>query len=238
MDTERSLLLAILDEPEDDLRREMYCDFLEETGDPAKVNRAEQIRWGLANPKCSWVCLCKRDGRDGVYVERTCSVCDNLPDLCCIPTRGWADSTAPAFTTWGPDGTPTTDSRVYCNRETHFVARRGFVEEIRVSHHEFNSIMFAVHPITQVVIIDREPFEYESNRFMWEHYTPGGVGLHHVLRSGLFDRLKGYVRNDGYVAEYESSEAAKIALSDAAVACGRYRAKLGNGVPASMWANM
>ncbi len=70
-------------------------------------DRGAGIRWMVGNPKESWVCLC---GHHGTTAK--CTTCVSMgPAVECIPRRG--------------DG------------ESHYVVRRGFVAEVRLTSEAF-----------------------------------------------------------------------------------------------------
>jgi uncharacterized protein (TIGR02996 family) len=88
--------------------------------------------------------------------------------------------------------------------------------------------MFGNHPITRVVLTDREPLEFEG-RWLWHNANhrltssdyDGDTRPADHLPSVIFDRLTGYAERNGRVTEmvknYPTREAALAAASVAAV---------------------
>lgn len=124
-----------------------------------------------------------------------------------------------------------------------YVVRRGFVDEIRCPAaaftEDFARELFARHPVTRVVLTDREPQQWLpeirglppgcANRWFWSvrgpdssvpgypHYVPRGVQW-----SAVWLRAKWYCDTP----TYDTADAANAALSDACVAWGRSLAGL------------
>ena len=122
------------------------------------------------------------------------------------------------------------------------VYRRGFVDEVRLPAaftEDFARELFARHPVTRVVLTDREPQQWLpeirglppgcANRWFWSvrgpdssvpgypHYVPRGVQW-----SAVWLRAKWYCDTP----TYDTADAANAALSDACVAWGRSLAGL------------
>lgn len=124
------------------------------------------------------------------------------------------------------------------------VYRRGFVDEVRLPAaaaftEDFARKLFARHPVTRVVLTDREPQQWLpeirglppgcANRWFWNvrgpdssvpgypHYVPRGVQW-----SAVWLRAKWYCDTP----TYDTADAANAALSDACVAWGRSLAGL------------
>ena len=124
-----------------------------------------------------------------------------------------------------------------------YVVRRGFVDEVRLPAaaftEDFARELFARHPVTRVVLTDREPQQWLpeirglppgcANRWFWNvrgpdssvpgypHYVPRGVQW-----SAVWLRAKWYCDTP----TYDTADAANAALSDACVAWGRSLAGL------------
>jgi uncharacterized protein (TIGR02996 family) len=92
--------------------------------------------------------------------------------------------------------------------------------------------LFIQHPITQVVLTGREPLEFEG-RWLWHNADhrltsseyDGDTRSADHLPAVIFDRLTGFAKRNGRVAEmvknYPTRESAQQALSIAAVNYGR-----------------
>ena len=128
-------------------------------------------------------------------------------------------------------------------RGVQYVVRRGFVDEVRLPAaaftEDFARELFARHPVTRVVLTDREPQQWLpeirglppgcANRWFWSvrgpdssvpgypHYVPRGVQW-----SAVWLRAKWYCDTP----TYDTADAANAALSDACVAWGRSLAGL------------
>lgn len=129
------------------------------------------------------------------------------------------------------------------SRGVQYVVRRGFVDEVRLPAaaftEDFARELFARHPVTRVVLTDREPQQWLpeirglppgcANRWFWNvrgpdssvpgypHYVPRGVQW-----SAVWLRAKWYCDTP----TYDTADAANAALSDACVAWGRSLAGL------------
>lgn len=205
MDTdEAGLRRSILENPADDTVRLAYADHLDETDEREgcgrcpqpkryprinavvllpclicegvgtvpgrRARRAAHIRWAVRNPHNSAVCLC------GVRPENEipCEVCRLLgEEVLDIPKR--------------TDG------------ETHYVANRGFVSEIRCTlAGAFGA--FLKNPVTRVVPCDRTPLTFMDAPAVWERDMAGvfndpetymGADRRAVVPGHLFDRMTG-----------------------------------------------
>ncbi|WP_439627512.1 TIGR02996 domain-containing protein [Gemmata sp.] len=117
---ELAFIEAVCSAPADDTPRLVYADWLQERG---QEDRAAHIRWAVANPQNSMVCLCGCKGRE----PNPCETCQLFGDeVAGIPQR--------------TDG------------ESHYVTNRGFVCEVRCSAADWlaHADRIAWHP-TQTV---------------------------------------------------------------------------------------
>jgi uncharacterized protein (TIGR02996 family) len=116
-------------------------------------------------------------------------------------------------------------------RDVSFVVTRGFVDEVRLplaAFLEHAPALFAAHPLTRVVLTDREPNDYgppaDDCRFGWlpedHRIDPGPAVLPRAIHQALADNDKG----DG-ILRWATRDAALAALSAAAVAYGRDSAR-------------
>ena len=236
--TGSQLLAEIAAKPEDDTIRLAFADWLEENGDD---RRAAFIRGMIDLEKCHPSCgvgnVCRgtavlppkvtcagvRDRVTELFDSNLCRWESGvvIPDCAYrLPWRGTGD-TAPVMA----------------------IFRRGFVDEVRLNAaaftEDFARELFARHPVTRVVLTDREPQQWLpeirglppgcANRWFWSvrgpdssvpgypHYVPRGVQW-----SAVWLRAKWYCDTP----TYDTADAANAALSDACVAWGRSLAGL------------
>lgn len=238
-DTGSGLLRAVLADPASDDSRLIYADYLDEQGE---ADRAEFVRVQcriatlnaelMSDEDCDATnCPGCGERRELQRRERELwlmAVAEELPARWVLPPPdGFTFRKLPGDE-WGTDGRPHISQAEY---------RRGFVAEIRLPlalFLEHARDLFAAHPITAVVLTDREPHESvfsnqpESCRWMWiwndRTFRAAGAtlpdGLYHKLRIKSF-------RDGGHDwAGYPSPVAAHAALSAAAVSLGRELAGL------------
>lgn len=192
------LLAAVLANPADDAPRLAYADWLDEDG---QDRMAKAVRWGVAHPENSQVCLCHWPlGK----MPELCAICLGRSDLGGIPRRE-------------PGG------------DTPYVIHRGLVSELRLPTEAFVAVaadLFRRHPVTKVVLTGAEPFE---GRKLWSWYDVKYQDNYHPqsdVPSEIFALLTGH---QDYVHEgkwYQSEEAARADLSAACVRFGRRAAGL------------
>lgn len=170
--------------------------------------RAEHIRWAVANPQNSGVCLCGHLGPTGTV----CPSCQMF-------------------------GTP---ALARCDRtdgESHYVAHRGFVRELRITQLAFireAKEIFASEPITRVNLIDvhvgvpcrlhsfplsmaQDEMTIRSNSHYGDEYVADQILQlvpPHLIR-GTTSRLGSFTRR------FRSPYHAYLGLSEACVAFGR-----------------
>lgn len=221
MDDERAAFLRrICESPGDDLPRLVFADWLDEQGE---AERAEGIRWMLANPNNSWVCLCNLKGPGQI-----CPICATVPGCSWIPKRN------PAL--------------VF--QESPYVVQRGFVSEVRLTLAAFvggacpeirhalaggidhgahcltcngtgriegAAKLFRMFPIQRMVLTDREPTERSG---LWYWFRADGEADAYRIRNALFQHL-GPEPSTNWTAPYFTRQTALDALSAACVSYGR-----------------
>lgn len=215
-----SLLAAIMANPDDDLPRLIFADWLEENGEP---ERAEFIRVqcelaGMSNEKCKRGDeLEKREMelfRHGQNAfDWMGEVSDNYAHLV-SNARGLVSCVAISLS----------------GRADRVTFHRGFVSHISLTLAAFmgtgttpayGAQVCREHPVTSVLITDREPFRHTTS-FSWYRQT----GLYERLTGAstispeLFDLLEGG-RILSIVADYRTREAAITALSSACLRWAR-----------------
>lgn len=227
MTTEQSLLRAVLADPASDAARLIYADYLDEQGE---ADRAEFVR-----VQCRIATLNAELMSDEDCDATNCPGCGERRELqrreremvklfewqgfrtaFGLPqhwpawhlSAGPADWTAPPVPHW-------------CGG----VLRRGFVDEIRLPLAAFLEQVagvFAAHPVTAVVLTDREPVQRATGRWSWEWDRDAAepIGWNRVLY-GLA------MESDPYgVMAWPTPEDARRVLSGYLVNCGRKLAGL------------
>ena len=220
MNTGELLLRAVLCDPGDDTARLAFADWLDENGDE---RRAGFVRDCVAN----WPVI--HDLRDELHSLRPAGM-----TVSGFGKQDDGDGERPCWRFGVPGGIGESVSLVF---------DRGFVDEVRLPAaaftEDFARELFARHPVTRVVLTDREPQQWLpeirglppgcANRWFWNvrgpdpsvpgypHYVPRGVQW-----SAVWLRAKWYCDTP----TYDTADAANAALSDACVAWGRSLAGL------------
>lgn len=203
-----ALLKAILDEPEDDLVRLAYADWLEEHGSESEQFRAEMIRgtWDASGPSrfaTTFPELSRFERGINTYVESA--------EAPAIVIDGYWH--------WGSEGS-----------RSRLILERGFLREVRCHVKvwtDWAGTFADLHPIRRVEVVDRSPEPYfGTGEWCWvrkEDDTPGRC----FLSPSVYDLLHdGSLRFDpprpnaprsypGSYKVYRSRELAQDALSDA-----------------------
>lgn len=201
------LLRAILEHPADDTARVVYADYLQELGEDYDDERAGCIRYGVTKPGDSGVCICK-------YVSQRSAPCA----MCLVHSC------------------PALERVRRSNGESHYVAHRGFVVELRVCHDTFMAnveALFSRHPILDVNIIDRKA-QWDSRIGLYGLIRDDGIRFQRDearVHPEIYDRLGcgGIATSEGdneQWTNYSDVATARLAVSRAAVRLGRERAGL------------
>lgn len=230
-DTGSALLRAVLADPASDDSRLIYADYLDEQGE---ADRAEFVRVQcriatlnaelMSDEDCDATnCPGCGERRELQRRERELwlmAVAEELPARWVLPPPdGFTFRKLPGDE-WETDGRPHISQAEY---------RRGFVAEIRLPlalFLEHARDLFAAHPVTAVVLTDREPFGHTSELVSWRR-SPGPDQLRdwrECLPDDLYDRLPGMP--DTFAEYYRDSDKARAALSAACTAYGRRAAGL------------
>jgi uncharacterized protein (TIGR02996 family) len=200
LDTQAVLLRAIREAPEDDLPRQAYADWLEETGQARLGQWTRSLMRHHAELPTD-----RNNGEFGMsYYHR--------PTVTEITKMVAHDSLRPERC---------------CGRWYS----RGFVWRVALpldAFMEHAKALFDHHPITEVVLTDREPVQARENpttplpEWRWfRHDGRGDVGRGDVPAT-VWDRLMGgQVNKWNWVRWYTTREDALAALSRACVAHGR-----------------
>jgi uncharacterized protein (TIGR02996 family) len=241
------LLRAVIDEPENDIHRLAYADWLAETG---HVERAELIRLQLylhSRPECPDWCDCDPKNCKPTRLEADTRKIirnnigewsDNLPDSmvtrsCPVCIEQAADWETNVIECRQCDST----GLVPCYESIEFT--RGFVSTVRLTMKEFLTkdvagYLFSHHPIERVVFTDKVPQVFSDvpavwNRYMndvladWDHTESES----HIIPGVLFDSMDGEPGSHFFVVDkygdkrYDSIYSAQFALSVVAVRHGK-----------------
>jgi uncharacterized protein (TIGR02996 family) len=225
-----ALLRAIIDQPDDDLPRLAYADWLEDNGEceGAEFIRV-QIRAWEDWPGGDWNDLC---ARANVLLTRS-------------RFQEWFGA-PPGFLVNVRSAVKVELYDEAAERTIQLGLRRGFVERIECSlavFLEHAGAVFAAHPVQEVRLTDREPLQLSTDRTPnddpwkgWCVWTPAGArwrsgepGLEvgrDELPQRLFDLLGGKRLESNKWTVYESSRDDAIAdLSTAARFWGRQEAE-------------
>jgi uncharacterized protein (TIGR02996 family) len=214
-----AILRAILEEPADDGLRLIYADYLEEHGEG---ERAEFIR--------VQVDLGTFD--DAYYLSfanrETCSI---------SAVRQIRRSAELLHEAWAMDllALGLQSAHITCVNDWEF--RRGFVSEVRcplAAWMEHGEAVVKAHPVTRVVVTDREPASYPRGRWGWHKNNKLDTErFEQVLPEAIFDMLSGLRVDsgdrpdpDGRWTDYDSPELGRSDLDHAALMVMRERAKL------------
>jgi uncharacterized protein (TIGR02996 family) len=185
-----------------------YCEGSELIRDTESRKRAEHIRWAVANPQNSGVCLCGHLGPTGTVCP-SCQMFGTYALARCDRTDG----------------------------ESHYVTHRGFVRELRITQLRFireAKEIFASEPITRVNLIDvhvgvpcrfysfplsmaQDEMTTRSNSHYGDEYVADQILQlvpSHLIRGTTF-RLGSFTRR------FRSPYHAYLGLSEACVAFGR-----------------
>lgn len=175
MNTLHALIEAVRAEPEDDLPRQAYADFLEEQGE---ADHANYVRWQIASD------------RKGERIKPT-------PQL---RWRKWFDPPWPGVTSayydhW--DGT----TLILCNGSDHNLhgvnVRRGLIDEACLPRHCWphqTRRLLARWPLRRVQLSQAWPLRRTWNdggdaEHCWFPQIPGRVPGHHEMPREVFDLL-------------------------------------------------
>ena len=259
MNTGDMLLRAILCDPGDDTARLAFADYLEENGE---ADRAELVRVQVelsAPPKPRAEVEREAVANFTARMSRLERGDPNLRNLVAIPKhRAWAehlravegritrsrqlcvrvglDSPMEGWEVWPTPFLPAQERMWAGCRGPATAHRRGFVDEVRLPAAAFTEGfargLFSRHPVTRVVLTDREPWRnYGHAAFSWSgRGTPGDSPPQNCrVPESWLDIL-----DDDPEAEFKSitwvgfttPESAAAALSRTAVAWGRELAGL------------
>lgn len=200
-DTGGLLLRNVLSDPGSDDSRLIYADWLDEQDGTGDAQRARYIRWQLAP--------------DTPPRNVPLSVLATLDLLTGLQPHAYGYNTAPRKG----------ESHVGYANGTEFRFRRGLLDEVRCPLAWFlarGRDLFDRHPITAVVIFDREPVQRATGRWSWEWDRDAAepIGWNRVLY-GLA------MESDPYgVMAWPTPEDARRVLSGYLVNCGRKLAGL------------
>lgn len=213
MTTEADLMRAVLEDPDDDARRLVYADRLEEQGEN---DRAEFVRWqigGRAAPV-----LCHVLGTGVINTEWRCHPTDTANPFC----PRWREMILKGL------GEP------YLPAGSAFVFRRGFVDEVSVGWIGFDYaawLLFTEYPITRVRFAGDDRFPNEWAGYDWVQVGwPSPRGGKRASRPGKVEArywpavLYPGASKGSLATQYESESAAYDDLSRRLVAEGRRRA--------------
>jgi uncharacterized protein (TIGR02996 family) len=206
-----ALFKDILLQPEEDSYRLIYADWLEENGEP---ERAEFIRVSMELANCPSEDITKREVELHKRQERllTGRPIDWVKEFNLIK--------------WVDDGMG--------NSRSPYSFKRGFVYKIELplsSFLEHAEAIFTHHPITEVVLTDKEPYpttDYEEG--MGDHECPGwskegdwssDEPETSKIVGQLFDLLTPKRKYNKGWADYDLVKEAREALSNACVTYGR-----------------
>jgi uncharacterized protein (TIGR02996 family) len=240
-----AILRAVIEEPEEDLPRLLYADWLEEFGSEEDHIRSEFIRvqCEIARLK-SERCFCGDSGD-----PTGCFRCKTLAKL---RRRELAFYMNPGTDSFLPDGMR--DSHLTLR---HIYFKRGFADSVSLDTEawlEHGPTLCAAHPITRVMLMDKWPADIVKTTY-WEWFDEGGPvppddavrdivkttywqwfdGGHDELAMGhdsmprpIWRAYKGLLRAAGHNGQHPSQEDAIEWLSKACVAWARREAGLGN----------
>lgn len=227
--TSPDLLAAILADPNDDLPRLVYADWLEENGEP---ERAEFIRSQIAT-NASGNCICGARGPS--HVCFTCKMFDvknvSGTSAMVITRRGFPDEIRCTLADWVGGA-----CKNCASYNTEMVDLFGSLHHIAplkkcpICHGtgRLSGIAGRVcgqWPVTRVVLVDREPNEWENGGFWYQDY-----GTHPIFNlrnpSTLPAELYDPKTMDYKVGHFRSKADAMAALSAAAIRYGRRLAGL------------
>ena len=248
-DPQAAILRAILDDPADDLPRLAYADLMEERGDDA---RAEFVRVQLElarlrrvgcheGEECNVTGPCDECVREVEaikleYRERELFVAnagvwtEDLPEqlttkkcpYCAEQAVDWETGAVECRQCDGTGLVPDYDNIDF---------RRGFVARVEMTTDFFlvhARALFSRHPVTEVVLVDREPMPNSGGRSWWDLSRVA----HHVhpasnVPSAIFSRLtSGESVNQNLSRNYPAMAATLADLSRACVRHGRAEAGL------------
>jgi uncharacterized protein (TIGR02996 family) len=206
------LLRMILEQPAEDSHRLVYADWLEENGQP---ERAEFIRLQIEHRN---------------YNE--------APSDIQLRLRYLRRVTHPHGLVTHPHGLGCLIGDDF--DETIFGSykwERGFISEIHTTFDVFmekdrTKQLFSRHPITKVVLTDREPAPSNLYPGLWRWWADSNVPQE-SLGYDFYAMLEGYIPPEGNQPYWNSFEEAMAALSVACFAYGRKQA----GLPALEAAN-
>jgi len=222
-DNGSALLRTVLADPASDDARLILADWYEENG---QADRGEFVR-----VQCQIAALNAELMSDEDCDATNCPGCGERRELQ-RRQRELMDAITPYRTADGRAGQ--SPARVLWARPAVWNGcgvkfSRGFISEIRLPlalYLAHARDLFAAHPVTAVVLTDREPFGHTSELVSWRR-SPGPDQLRdwrECLPDDLYDRLPGMP--DTFAEYYRDSDKARAALSAACTAYGRRAAGL------------
>ena len=227
------LLRRILECPEDDAVRLIYSDWLEEQGDDWDIDAARYIRWAVAHPKESAVCLCVQS----IKVNgRACELCRthkiNMPkkkfgtDSPYVMNRGFVSSVSLTCEAFVGGRCQTCDGTGIgaCPDVAEYIEIAGGCPKCHGTGRMEGVAreLFSRHPITEVKLVDKRPNDYgppeDGLRFGWLSEHQHGAGPHGLPRDLLLMMPKS---GQQYSGRWNLEADANAALSRACVSYGR-----------------
>lgn len=210
MSEREAFLRAIIDDPTDDGVRLVFADWLDEQGEN---DRAELIRVQIAIAQARIGCTCGRCVPHGQHNNGPCAASQVRVKV--------GSLVIPAMhrEAWLLDRLcfPLVVAGLTC------VNRRGFVDEIRCTHNQWLTHGTAIvreHPVTRVVLTDREPFLSDgfSGEFFWQ--AGGRPDPTYMVHSSIWSFLTSGVLR-GTLKYYPTRETAKDDLFAASIKWAR-----------------
>lgn len=236
MNDREALERAILLEPGEDTPRLAYADWLDEHGDAAGRRWAESIRWMIARPENSWVCLCA--------AGKVCTPCRLVPGAGDIPKRTDRVGETPYVvhrgfvSEWrgtcgqflgGPCGKCGGRGRVWPGHRAVPTTARVPCPDCRGTGTTpgLAAAIFAAHPVRVVRLVGRKPggAHGPADRAGW-YFTVGGSHTYEMPYDLPAHLLQFFEDGVGAWRVYDTARAARAALSRALVKLGRKLANL------------
>lgn len=210
-DDELALLRTICDDPEDDVARLVYADWIEERG---QIQRAEFIRRQINGHYAedlfdtAWLPDCEGRLREWYFHQYPPNHVPDRPYSFCID-RGFISEIRCDMATFMDRECMCQGSEAYPRITSCCTICHGTGTLAGLAR-----TLFAVGPVTRVVLADKEP----SNVGGWYWYRADGEQHRHRLRYDLFKHLSKSAENgDTWIVPYHTREAALDALSQACV---------------------
>jgi uncharacterized protein (TIGR02996 family) len=224
------LLRMILDQPAEDSHRLVYADWLgENAGTCQKCEGVGRLNYGLADGNCS---SCYGSGQNGYrkraeFIRVQIELARSHPNGMNRPVLQMAceslveDNGIDALL-----GEEQFQLDYWLGQ-----VERGFLCSVKMTLAEFQEHakqLFSRHPITKVVITDREPAPSNLHPGLWRlwRWWADSNVPQESLGYGLYAMLDGYIPPEGNQPYWNSFEEAMAALSVACVAYGRKQAGL------------